>query len=886
MKKIMKFSALLCAMMFLATACTREEVEPNFTPALDGSEIQFGARAGFENANPETRTVYSGEIYTSSGKTFERIDWVNNDLVEIYCPEAKGLKSAQYVVTSQKVDDVVGGNDVYDEGYLSKLNEDAGALQWNGDGTHTFYAMYPSSKTLNGAVSLGKSDGNYYINGVITNEQHSQGAKATTNADGDITHYELMPDMRFAYMAAVGSGSRLDKDAQGNPKGITLNFVPIVTAIRVELTLPTSGTVKDENGNTVTINSTATPLISVRLTGKDLVGDFTANLSNMTTGYPAIVNGTAADDQSITMLVQGPDGLPITLQPGQSIAFTFFVRPGAYVNLKDLTVSFSSDGLNFKSRGLKATASVSSIAPMKKTSLLGIKLPVQRSAFNYANWMEQVRDDAKIQGLSLPGTGGSFSYAYNGSNPAWYKQQTLPVFGDANTPNQWDLGIRAFEMACDRPQGSTVDSPGSLDGQQVRVNKQNMNITVGDALRALLNKVSGSDETAMAIITYQSEGTPYGGIFSRSTNTRNAKIFAKSLLALYTTLESEFPGKMILYTPNTVMYDEEDPANSARGKLMIVCRINQRGEVETNDSSANNYNTSDKSLEYAAANWESAKTDFADVPILLIDGCGTAKDRWDARGYQVSADGVSYNTAATMLNAAPNAGTDVEYYMVQSSGAFPNWNVQATEGGQYSYTTSVPDQLIWYQEWARVVDLEYIADQGGSVQGDFYVRTSSPIVRWRESYKEKVADAKHSFDLAIGGQKKDHVFINSLCGYLVDPDIADSYIMFGPANTGTYRWSGGTAGNIEELAKRINPEFGAYVMSIISAQGDRGATGVVMMDRLSSDPNDGASNYMPSILIQNNLYTGMFKGSETPEEPETPVTPPDTPGPGDEEEGM
>ena len=51
MKNMFRFSALLCAMAVLVTSCTQDEtLEPQVKPAADGSEILFGARAGFENA--------------------------------------------------------------------------------------------------------------------------------------------------------------------------------------------------------------------------------------------------------------------------------------------------------------------------------------------------------------------------------------------------------------------------------------------------------------------------------------------------------------------------------------------------------------------------------------------------------------------------------------------------------------------------------------------------------------------------------------------------------------------------------------------------------------------------------------------------------------------
>ncbi|MBR0330112.1 MAG: hypothetical protein IIX12_00775 [Alistipes sp.] len=137
-----------------------------------------------------------------------------------------------------------------------------------------------------------------------------------------------------------------------------------------------------------------------------------------------------------------------------------------------------------------------------------------------------------------------------------------------------------------------------------------------------------------------------------------------------------------------------------------------------------------------------------------------------------------------------------------------------------------------------------------------------------------------------------YVFINSLCGYLVDPSIPNSYKMFAPtgltdSSTALYDWWGSSQGNIYELSWCINEEFGAYVLDVISAQGDRGATGVVMMDRLSDQTSAGASNYLPSVIITNNLYAGVLKnsntGSETPEDPnEKPENPGGTGSGGDD----
>lgn len=930
MKKTFRLSALLCAMTLLVTSCTKNILdEPVIDPALNGTEIQFGSRAGFENANPNTRTVYSGEEYYVGDVKFERIDWVDDDQVTIYSPEAGGLNPAHYKVTQASFDDNGAGNDIYDEGYLTKLMD--GGLQWNTAKTeHTFYAMYPSPLQLptgiQNLVGLDYSGDNVKINAYISNEQHSQGVVAydangnvvdlsAADAAAKVKRYEVKPDMRFAYMAAKNTVNTGTAD-------VTLDFVPVVTALRIELFLPESY----KDGDKV-VTSPDTSIGYVQLNCNGIAGAYTADLTkdDNEDGYPDCEN---ADDavNSIGMLINGNDNLPITLKANQSLCFTVFVRPGADINLKDIKVSFGLSPIEIRTKRLGTDATTNVIASFKKTSITGLKLPQTTSTFTltYDKWMSQIKDEVKISELSILGTGGSFSASYSGSNSSNFKQQTLPVFaerdadGNITKMGQWEMGVRAFEMACDRPSGSTVSSPGSLNAQPVRVNKQSMGSwTIGSALRALLDKVTSkeySSETAMAIITYQSEGG--------TSNSRHGYVFALALKNLYNTLINEkdsdgnfkYRNKIILYSPNTVLDGSSVDSLNARGKLMIVCRVNQRDEGEPIDDEVNDLNPAKYFGDGTASkpgslyNWERAKKDFEKIPILLVNGCGTAKDRWKARGYQVSEDGVSYSTAYDIWSSTNeqelSAKSSVEYhmlgdciterewdiwhYVVKSITMLPftaPWNVKKSDS-QHNYNTNV-DYQVWYQDWSRVVDLNYIESKGGKIEGDFYQnavatdvsaltsgwssnkKTAKTAVRWHDSYNEKLNDVKATFDksISLNADDRKYVYINSLSGYLVQPDIKNSWVMFGPSTSGIYTWSGGTEGNIEELAKRLNPAFGGYVREKISAQGPRGATGVVLMDYLSSDPAAGASYFMPSVIISNNIYTGVAD-TTVPDDPD------------------
>ena len=71
---------------------------------------------------------------------------------------------------------------------------------------------------------------------------------------------------------------------------------------------------------------------------------------------------------------------------------------------------------------------------------------------------------------------------------------------------------------------------------------------------------------------------------------------------------------------------------------MLICRINQRHEGETSLSDRNNNNGNTGTNTTIAAtreNFAGAISIIVDRKILLIDGCGTGKDKWGSRGYKV-----------------------------------------------------------------------------------------------------------------------------------------------------------------------------------------------------------------------------------------------------------
>lgn len=798
MKKFRLIYTLLAVAM-LSTACEDEPVS-KVTPAADGSEIIFGGRAGFENSNPESRTIYSGKTYTYNNVTYERIDWIEGDKIEIYCPEANNGPSAHYNITGFKANDENAGNTNKgsDYAYLTRIEDSA--LQWNGNGVHNFYAMYPSNNmfvnsdgslpTVAQGIQLSTQSDTVIVKGIVPTSQSGE----ITVTEGN---YTIAPNMKYAYMVAKSTATR-------NDGSVGLSFVPIVTAVEIELKVPAS----DNDIHPVSI-------AEIQVSGNGIAGEFTADLTNWAGTYPTCTNIGAG--QGTIQISTWVDNKPITINEGKSITFTVFMRPGADPN--NLKVSYSPTGSGYVNKSLQNVV----IPRNLKTCIRNLYLPATydentQITIDASKWMSQLAADAPMKGLSLPGTGGTFSYNYDSEHSDWYKQQTIDF------EEQWKLGIRAFEIVSDRP--SSADE--SLGSQNVKCNKVSMGTTVSNVLQKLLTKVKDNpSETAVLILTYQPEG---------NSPNRNGAAYAKSLRKMYDGLTDAQKAQIIQYTPDLTL-------DQARGKVMIFCRINQRDETDNGGSDA----------------FTQASTTLNKTNITLIDGCGTGKDRWGARGYKVKGN-KAYDAANTS-----DSNKSVDYWMGYERSGFinPTYTARAYDNnvskGDFDFAFNTNDKLItcWYQEWARVVDLQHLDVKSGNFfvtqYTESYILTSKH--RWFESYNEKVEAAEKTFDMAISGSYPNYIFINSLCGYLVDTDIESSYIPFTGSNTG------GIAGNIKALADKINVSFYQHVLSSGYEQ-KTGPTGIVMMDYVSNTPNtntnvkfDG-SYYLPGVIIANN-----FKGN-------------------------
>ena len=820
MKKIFSLSALLCASLFSLTSCIEENFETP-TPANDGDEIIFGARAGFEGSG--TKTVYAGEAgyyQDENGKWFERIDWVDDvDAIQIYCTEAGGPNPSNYTVHHS-----AGHDTENDFAYLSKIGESS--LQWKGDDVHHFYAMYPSQalfENMETTLYQGiKMDGTT-LHGIVPAAQ-----PATVTQNGK--DWVAAPDMKYAYMAAKSTATKENGS-------VSLSFVPIVTAVQIQMVL--------------SIESIAPITIAeIQVSGSGIAGSFTADLSDRgwpsTQAYPTCSNVDAGN--GIITISTWKDNKPVTVEAGGSLTFTVFLRPGAdYSNLK---VSYSPTGSAYVGKTIGNATDPVAIPRNLKTVIKGFNLPAAKKqeeviTIDASKWMTQVADEVQLKKLSIPGTGGSFTYNYSsGNNAALFRSQHTTM----NIPAQWKAGIRAFEIVSDRPNNSGTSSLGS---EQITCNKTDVGITVSAAMELINTQLNNNpNECAVVIFTYQPEG---------NSPARTATYYAQSLKRWYDGIT--YKDKFLKYTPDLTM-------GTARGKILVLVRLNQRDEAEKNGGS-----------------FSGAVNALSGYPFVLIDGCGTGKDKWGARGYTITNSSGTTIVAPDISNGVnSNSGEYVEKYM-RSNYIDPTTHANVRRGDMnFNYSTETDNVQCWYQEWARVVP------QNTYIAGGRWSYGSYSATYWFESYSEKLSNAEDTFKMAISDaeQYQKYLFVNSLSGYLATEATKESptYSLV-PSYGSVY---GGDGGDIKALADKINVDFYQYVLSAGMAQ-TTGPTGVVMMDYVTNTPTEGVeydgAYLLPGVIIANNFKHGSGNGSNTPGEGggNGGDNNTETPGGGDEEDG-
>ena len=767
--------SLLGTIVFTMVGCKDDEfTQENNIPK--GNGIVFGANASYAG-EPKTRTEYGEYVTDSDGKKIsQKIKWLDSDRVDIYSSTSPNKQKVEYGIK------VVDNNQAY-------LVARGDGLQWDGSSTtQSFYAIYPSKESMsNEAVKQVVSFDNGVLKGYIPiNQQHT----ITKSENG----WTAKPTMDYLYMAAVQKDYSIPA-ADAENDGISLHFVPLTTTL--ELTI---------------VGPTVAPIASINVfanDGQNIAGYFTCDLTQANTTSEQNSNLTCKYEESATVrdmiTIDGyydDNGTkkPLELADGESITFNVFLLPHA--DLKNISIRVAGFNTASKTMALKDKNGSIILKPHQKTCVK-VKAPqIAKDGVN--NWITGMDDKVLISQLSILGTAYSFSYLYKGTDADYYKAQT------ATFDQQWNAGIRCFELRCPNSDGN------SLDGVQLQCNREDLGITFGQAVDMIWEKVKNTREFAMIMPAFE----------SNAGRDWRVEDFANDLNQFFTDHSYKY-----------VTYGRELTVGDARGSLMFIARI-----------------TSEE---------DGGLTLPTPGQGVFIDQWGSLKDNWARRGYPVD------NWAK---NGALGINT-MEYYMINENNDadFVPTNMPTKGTVNYIHNTKRKDGsngTAYIQDWARVVKETKNYGLYDVYRREYtvipiwtYYYDHTKYAYWQESLTEKQNDIWNTFELAIednNNQQGSTFYINCLDGYYVDDNVplskkpyveeySESYMANGGEDSYSYG-NGGVAGNIDAFATDINNWFYNEILKY-GASNIYGPMNIVILDRVYED---GGGSYLPSVIINNN----------------------------------
>lgn len=409
MKKYIYVAALAAVAGFFAS-CSQEEIV-KVNSAKPGDPIRFTA----STQAVETRTVYGD---STNGKW--DINWVKNDEVTVFCPQASteggNKQTAVYTVSASE------NKNVYD--ITSQTN-----LCWGPEDMHHFYEVYPASE--NNVIG---EDG--VLTAVMPNSQ-----KATLQANG------YYADMSAALMAGTTDCRREEIPEDG----LNLKFKPIFTAVDI--------TVSASTNQPFTLQSIDVANIESETAIKPLAGKFTYDFNG---NYTSV----SAQEESHNVRVWFPDeeGNPKSIilsneednaDAVKEVKVTVFLR-GDYNNAVKIVLNGNLKSATdpFKPVMLKKQGAINQkvVAEARNHVKLGSIPTEQVQPMTGEWWVSHAPDLTYVSQMSLPGAydAANFVNKITGDDRA----QTKLYSGNDNDANRYynqmkaylDGGIRAFDL--------------------------------------------------------------------------------------------------------------------------------------------------------------------------------------------------------------------------------------------------------------------------------------------------------------------------------------------------------------------------------------------------------------------------------------------------------
>ena len=784
--------------LLVATGCTDELVkEQQQTVLPTGNGIVFEATAAYASDDAQTRTSY-GDYDNPTNPTSQAINWEEDDKVDIYSPtsptgEASGEgKKAEYDIT------LTDG-----KAYLTCNTQ---GLQW-GDETQSFYGIYPAVESMsNAAVKERVSFEGTVLKGYVPiNQQHTITKSGTT--------WTATPNMDYLYMAARATD--VQKPTEAN-QGVKLDFKPLTSTLEITFVGPMDHPMASFN---VFAND-----------GESIAGHFSCDLTDEDFTCTPTSQGTTSTYVTVsTYWDDNGTQRPLKLGDGESITFNVFLLP--HDNLDNLSVRVA--GFNAASKTAQLTENGRSLVvyPHKKSI---VKLPAPESFGNTNNWISGLPNNVYVSQLSIPGTANSFSHNYEGANLTWYQTQT------ATFEEQWNAGIRCFELKC-------PETTGDLGDVTLQCNRTNIGITFKEAVDEIWKKVQGTGEFAMIIPAYESGS----GHSTAKLTDENINMDIEKYQEAHQSVRNFAYALNTFFNNNTqyeyITYGRNITLGEARGKLMFVARITSEED-------------------------EGAISDIYPAQGVFIEGWGSLKDLWARRGYGKA-------------NWAMNSDFGdkyMEYYMINgntnSDGSFNFTGPTPTEAKNFMHETvreGGTQGTAYVQDWSRVSPNSKNYLLWSDRQWDWtHWEYTYQYCYWPESFKEKCNDVWNTFLKAIednNNQQGSTFYINSLDGYYIDENIPLSYKPYiANHNDGHIGYGdGGTAGNIAAYASDINDYFYNQILKF-GQDNIYGPMNVVLLDMVyATDDMSDAGSYLPSVIINNNYRFPLMTKEETANQSES-----------------
>lgn len=809
---------ILCACAAFA-GCSEDDLVVK-KPAIPGSEVQFGATAYMSNGN-STRTEYGDPV----GNQIE-LRWVAGDKIDIACPQAaEGRRKAAYQIVETSIikDENSSSADNSQATELEKLGEYG--IQWGEPGNHDFYALYPSSESFDaterGKIGIDAGGVNGYL---PVNQDPTDVTKVTK--DGK-TNYILEPDMRYAFMVAQNS---VDSRVVG-ATGVSLSFEPLVTALQFELTAP-----KIINNTTESTELTITAVSLNTVNEQNICGSFQYRFQG-----GAITGTNETGFSRITQTV--PSNVKLNAGTGNTVDVTFFVLPSANIadgNLR-LQVFYNHNGSPY----VKTLKIGKELTARKKYYFRNVQLPQIDAKVQGSTWFSALDPNVYISQLSIPVAGNTFTSYYKGTNPEYYKEQTL------NYIELWNKGVRGFEFSTSHGSGYDNSKTGTLEDNRFVCNGQTMQvtndagtpITFGNAFRALATELAKNPNECLIVIcnykTYGSTGN-------------DCQQYVKDLEAWLTTNDT-INKKLVKLTPSSTV-------NDLRGHIAIIVRPG----------------------EDAYSSKATSEIEVTNTNLTLVHDWGTCIDKWNRRfGSTYAIEGAFAKTGETKIEdylwgvSEKESPFTVGSYGRDFVSGYPS---DAPANHKYDHSTETSGQTVHVQEWARIIpENSFAVSQFRSNLSDSHIRSNHYLyLQWPQSYTQKQTMIKETVALSMatmGGSTDNKLFINSLCGYYPVEVLPASYYPYNTSysyknNSGAFGKTvtvsftlkdAGAGGDFVTCAYDLNKWFYKYLTvdnkDEKTGQLKQGPVGLVMLNHIGTTAggSDDKSLDLVNWIMMNNF---------------------------------